>query len=126
VNHVPTRVGVAQAVLLFGGSNGSVYLAGTATAPDTSGIFVNVDPLAGSGAATGKMTASGWALANHDTIAGLWFSIDEPASIFSSIGYGYSRPDACQAHPGVAGCPNVGWAFDVDTTVLSNGPHRFT
>jgi hypothetical protein len=123
VNYTPTRVGNAQALLLFGGSNPTVYLVGTASPPDTSGIFIHVDQPAGNGAVAGKMTASGWALANHDSIARVWYSIDDSANIFFTAGYGSFRPDACQARPGVAGCPNVGWAFDVDTTVLSNGSH---
>jgi hypothetical protein len=37
--------------------------------------------------------------------------------------YGLSRPDVCAAFPGRAGCPNVGWSFLLDTTMLANGSH---
>jgi hypothetical protein len=36
---------------------------------------------------------------------------------------GLPRPDACAALGGVAACPNIGFEFDLDTSLFANGPY---
>ena len=37
--------------------------------------------------------------------------------------YGGSRTDVCSALPGRAGCPNVGWSYNLNTSALAGGSH---
>jgi hypothetical protein len=131
VKHTPTLIGHATAALSFGDSRAGVELIADAFALDNSNIFITIDQPAASGAAlAGKIAVYGWAIANHEGIGFVWYSIDDPSNISANAGYSASRADVCQAHPGVWGCPGpeggypgVGWSFDLDTTGLSNGSH---
>lgn len=128
VIHTPTHVGPVFATLSFGPANPSVSLTGDAYALDNSNIFITIDQPTALGAVSGKMTAFGWAIANHEGIARVAYSVDDPSNITADAGYGSSRADVCQAHRGVWGCPDngypgVGWSFNFDTTTLSNGTH---
>jgi hypothetical protein len=40
--------------------------------------------------------------------------------------YGVNRLDVCSVYPGRPGCPNVGFNFDLNTLILTNGPHTIT
>jgi uncharacterized protein (TIGR03437 family) len=69
----------------------------------------------------GTITVSGWAINNNSAIASMKIAIDGvPAG---QAAYGASRPDVCLAYPGAQGCPNVGWFFIYDTTLIANGIH---
>src|SRR5262249_53394248 len=50
--------------------------------------------------------------------------VDGVAAGFAT--YGLSRPDVCTAWPGRAGCPNVGFGYQLDTTRLTAGSHTLT
>ena len=40
-----------------------------------------------------------------------------------TITFNLPRPDVCNAYPGRPGCPNVGWSYALDTTLVPDGPH---
>jgi hypothetical protein len=63
----------------------------------------------------------GWALDDNGPISGVQISVDGVS--LGAASYGGTRSDVCNAFPGRAGCPNVGWNVLVDTGVLSNGTH---
>ncbi len=43
--------------------------------------------------------------------------------LFAAVPYGQPRPETCEQLSGVAACPNIGFAVDLDTRLLTNGPH---
>ena len=42
----------------------------------------------------------------------------------TTLRYGLARPEACEALPDLAACPNIGFEGTFDTRTLSNGVHR--
>ena len=85
-------------------------------------IHLSIDrPNVQSSAFSGEAGFGGWAIDDNSAITKLSISID--GLTVGSAGYGVNRPDVCAAFPGRAGCPNVGWAFNLDTTLLPNGVH---
>ncbi len=87
-------------------------------------------PIAGA-TVTGTVAIGGWAI---DDVSAVGTGID-PASIAVSVDgglaggyatYGGARPDVCAAYPGRVGCPNVGWNFLLDTSLLAPGKHTIT
>jgi hypothetical protein len=65
---------------------------------------------------------SGWAIDTNSPITSISISIDN--ALWGSANYGGNRPDVCAVYPNRPGCPNVGWNFLLDTTVLANGTHK--
>lgn len=84
-------------------------------------LTLHIDAPAASQTVTGTAQFSGWAVDNNASIASVEILIDNIGRGFAQ--YGTSRPDVCSAHPGVTGCPNVGWTFSFDTTSLTYGSH---
>ncbi len=83
---------------------------------------INIDnPGSQSGAFSGTTTFWGWAVNNSGPILYLTAAIDGVP--YGSVNYGTNRQDVCNAYPGHAGCPNVGWNLSVDTTRFSDGTH---
>jgi pseudomonalisin len=87
----------------------------------TNPTRITVDGPARSGSVSGVVNAYGWAMDDYETISSVAISIDGVS--YGAASYGSSRGDVCAAFPGRAGCPNVGWNFMLDTTLLSDGPH---
>jgi hypothetical protein len=87
-------------------------------------IVVDIDqPNPNSGTLTGTATFGGWALdtANGATITVIKILVD---GVLNGVAnYGGSRSDVCAIFTSAAGCPNVGWSYLLDTTVLGNGSH---
>lgn len=83
-------------------------------------IFID-SPGAQSGAISGLATFAGWALDDFAAIENVAISIDGVPQGLAV--YGGSRPDVCAVYPGRAGCPDVGWTFAFDTSLLSDGTH---
>jgi hypothetical protein len=69
------------------------------------------------------------------------WALDSVAKVGSAIGsvlvmvdyqvvdratYGVFRSDVCAVFPGRAGCPNVGFAYGLDTSSMSAGMHTVT
>jgi uncharacterized protein (TIGR03437 family) len=63
----------------------------------------------------------GWAVDPNSPISSITIAIDDIS--FGPAQYGGDRADACKNHSTWPGCPNVGWNYSVDTTVLANGQH---
>ena len=83
-------------------------------------VFID-SPGAQSGTISGPATFSGWAVDDFAAIGNVAISIDGVPQGLAT--YGGSRPDVCAVYPGRSGCPNVGWTFSFDTSLLSDGPH---
>jgi N-acetylmuramoyl-L-alanine amidase len=69
----------------------------------------------------GVIDISGWALDDDSQISSVKIAIDGVP--VGTATYGLSRPDVCLAYPGRLGCPNVGWYFFYDTSLVPNGTH---
>lgn len=69
----------------------------------------------------GTVNFSGWALNDNAAVASVNLFVD--GTSIGTAAYGVSRPDVCAVFPGRAGCPNVGWLLQYDTTRLADGGH---
>lgn len=95
VNFTPTSQGDMTASLSFGDSNPAAPMTGHAAAADNSNIFITTDaPVAGA-VVSGKVRAYGWALANHEGIADVTYSIDNPRAPGWS-----AHAKLCESHAG--------------------------
>lgn len=74
---------------------------------------------------SGPMQIFGWAIDGVAPVTNVAIQIDglTVANLTNGNGYGVSRPDVCKTYPTVFGCPNVGYAYTYDTTLLANGNH---
>ena len=70
---------------------------------------------------SGTATFSGWAYANSEPITSVTILVDGVSR--GTAQYGTSRPDVCAVNGNAPGCPNIGWIFSFNTTVLYNGTH---
>jgi archaellum component FlaG (FlaF/FlaG flagellin family) len=79
---------------------------------------------------SGTVSVVGWAIDNTSAIGtainpgSLQVLVD--GVLVGTATYGVNRSDVCSAYPGRAGCPNVGFNFNLDTLTLTNGPHTIT
>ncbi len=110
-------------------ANGDVTEQGNATSTFTvanwtssNPIIMSVDnPNSSSGALSGRAPIGGWALSTIAPIAAVYVSVD--GTPFGAASYGGTRTDVCGVYSGAPGCPNVGWDFVLDTTLLADGSH---
>ncbi len=65
----------------------------------------------------------GWALNAHAHIVSVSISIDGVP--VGNAAYGLSRPDICTSTAVSPDCPNVGWTYSLDTSLLTDGSHTF-
>jgi hypothetical protein len=63
----------------------------------------------------------GWAIADTAVVKTVAIYID--GLPYGNAAYGDSRADVCQVYPNRPNCPNVGWSFLLDTTLLPEGDH---
>lgn len=92
-----------------------------ANSSSASPLKLSIDqPSSQNGTVTGSAAIVGWAVDDNGPISSIAISVDGVQK--GNASYGGSRPDVCAAFPGT-GCPNVGWAFWLDTTLLPNGTH---
>lgn len=83
---------------------------------------ISIDrPNTGTGPISGNANFGGWALDDYSAITNVAIAID--GASYGNALYGASRPDVCAHLPGRFGCPNVGWNFAIDTTLLTDGIH---
>jgi hypothetical protein len=77
---------------------------------------------------SGTVTVSGWAIDNTTTVGTAIGSVVVMVDgvPVGNASMGISRPDVCAAFPGRAGCPNVGYAYTLNTSTLSAGTHSIT
>ncbi|MBV8569065.1 MAG: hypothetical protein JO319_00495 [Acidobacteriaceae bacterium] len=73
---------------------------------------------------SGTVNLGGWAIDNISGIGQVAVAIDGIS--YGKASYGGPRADVCSAYPGRSGCPNVGWNFTLDTTLLADGTHVLT
>jgi N-acetylmuramoyl-L-alanine amidase len=101
------------------GATSAVFTAANWT---TNPTRITVDrPSAQGITVSGVVNAYGWAMDDYEAVTGVAISIDGVS--YGTASYGTSRGDVCTAFPGRAGCPNVGWNFMLDTTLLNDGAH---
>ncbi len=85
-------------------------------------IIANIDkPTSQSGPLTGLQNIGGWAVDPYSTIASVSIAVDGVP--LGNAGYGANRSDVCAVYSGSPGCPNVGWNFPLDTTLIPDGTH---
>ncbi|HEY7302966.1 MAG TPA: S53 family peptidase [Bryobacteraceae bacterium] len=91
-------------------------------AANGSDIRINIDR-PGSQAPTfsGAVQFGGWAFSDTSTINRVLYAID--GIPYGAATYGSGRPDVCAIFRNRAGCPNVGWDFLFDTSLLADGSH---
>jgi hypothetical protein len=88
----------------------------------TNPTLIDIDaPSTNGGPYFGTVVFGGWALNKNGPIASISVSIDGVP--FSGASYGTPRSDVCAAFSGYAGCPDVGWTWLLDTTLIANGTH---
>jgi hypothetical protein len=77
---------------------------------------------------SGTITVAGWVLDNT-SVAGVAISsvqVKVDGNVVGSATYGSSRPDVCSVYAGRPGCPNVGFAYQLNAVALSSGSHTIT
>ncbi|MBV8867685.1 MAG: hypothetical protein JO210_19960, partial [Acidobacteriaceae bacterium] len=85
-------------------------------------IIANIDkPNPQSAPFTGVQNIGGWAIDPYATIASVSIAVDGVR--LGNAGYGGNRSDVCAVFAGSPGCPNVGWNFSLDTTLIPDGTH---
>ncbi len=83
---------------------------------------IDVDrPGSGNQAFSGSASFGGWALDDVASIAQVTIAVD--GVDYGAANYGTDRTDVCNVFTGRAGCPNVGWNFLLNTTLLPDGNH---
>jgi hypothetical protein len=124
-------------------SPGSHTVTLTATDSDTtpdassSSVTVNVQatpptvwidaPTSGA-TVSGIVPITGWAIDNA-AVAGTSIrsvQVNVDGTVVGTATYGLSRADVCAVYPGRPGCPNVGYSFSLNTSMLSVGSHTIT
>jgi hypothetical protein len=87
-------------------------------------IVIDIDqPNPNSGLFSGTVTLGGWTIDKSGGAAIQAVKILVDGVFNGTASYGGSRPDVCAKFSSAAGCPNVGWNYLLDTTVLGNGLH---
>jgi sugar lactone lactonase YvrE len=108
---------------------GTVNIAGqtfTVTQPGSFSPSVYIDGITGTPTFTGTVGIGGWAI---ESTAGVGNAAISSVNVFvdnvqvGTAVYGSARPDVCAAYPGRIGCPNVGWTYSLNVTVLTPGTH---
>jgi hypothetical protein len=89
---------------------------------------VFIDSPANGATVSGAVAVVGWAIDNTSTVGTAISSVRVlvDGNAVGTATYGISRPDVCNAYPGRPSCPNVGFAYQLDTTSLSPGQHKIT
>jgi large repetitive protein len=103
-------------------SSASFSVANWLSAPSNNAMHLDIDtPSPKSGALSGIAQLGGWAIDDNAAITSVQIAVDDV--VYGNAVYGNVRTDVCNAYPKRAGCPNVGWGFFLDTTLLTDGPH---
>jgi hypothetical protein len=88
--------------------------------------FVDIEAPAANATLSGVTTIGGWALEGLNAtgangIASVAVFVD--GKQVGSATYGAARGDVCAVLPGRPGCPNVGWSYSLDVSLLAAGSH---
>jgi hypothetical protein len=91
-------------------------------------IKITIDsPAAGNSTLTnfsGTAIVSGWSVTDSPstaTIQSVQVKVD--GILLGTATYGAARPDVCAVLPGRPGCPDVGYTYALNTTLLTHGTH---
>ncbi len=85
-------------------------------------MTINIDkPALNAPALTGLSQISGWGIDSTASIAAVKISVDSVQ--YGTATYGVARPDVCAVYPNSPGCPNVGWAYTLNTRLIADGTH---
>jgi uncharacterized protein (TIGR03437 family) len=88
-------------------------------------VRIEVDSPGPSGPTLGGVAAiAGWAVSDTAAINNMQVQVDGIS--YGTAAYGAPRSDVCGVYPGRPGCPNVGWAFSLDTSTLTSGAHTMS
>ncbi len=71
----------------------------------------------------GLTTFSGWALGPSGSVTSVLISVDSVP--YGNATYGASRTDVCALYSS-PDCPNVGWSFLFDTSMIADGSHTMS
>ena len=98
----------------------------TVNAPSPSGLDVYIDSPTNGTVLHGMVNVDGWAIGppNGFGIALVQILVDGQPNGYAT--YGANRPDVCAAYPGRPACPNVGFTYQLQTSLLSLGTHTLT
>jgi uncharacterized protein (TIGR03437 family) len=114
-------------------TGGNVFTSATSNVtvsnnPASYPTHVGIDSPYGGATYHGVVNFGGWALNDNSPIVAFKGAIDAMPINASAVTYGAPRPDVCSAanYPGRPGCPNVGWGYLADLSVLANGTHTFS
>jgi hypothetical protein len=87
----------------------------------TNPMQITIDsPTAAAPLVFGSINVHGWVINSNVTIANVTLAIDGVP--FGNAGYGVPRPDVCSVFAS-SNCPNVGFSYNLDTTLLADGQH---
>ncbi|MBV9155840.1 MAG: hypothetical protein JO097_06240, partial [Acidobacteriaceae bacterium] len=88
----------------------------------TNPMQVDIDtPNSQSAPLSGMSAIGGWAVSNNATvISSVQIYVD---GALKGTAWRGVRNDVCAVYTNAGGCPNVGWNFTLDTTLLTNGSH---
>lgn len=78
-------------------------------------------PNSQSGPLSGHVGIGGWAIDQLSALSTISVAVDGIA--LGTAEYGGNRSDVCSHFPNAIGCPNVGWNYFLDTTLLADGVH---
>jgi hypothetical protein len=106
-----------------GGQRSTVTTGFTVSNSAGNPISLTVDVPVASATLSGSARIGGWALDTSSGIAVAGVQVLVDGVLYGSATYGQVRGDVCAVYPSAAGCPNVGWVFMLDTTLLPNGTH---
>lgn len=97
-----------------------------AVSPLCAQTTVVIDGPTANAVVSGTVTVSGWALdtgTSGSAIASVAVLVD--GTQVGTASYGVSRPDVCAQYSG-PGCPNVGYAYSLNTAPMGAGNHTIT
>jgi N-acetylmuramoyl-L-alanine amidase len=129
------------ATLVPGAHTIAVVATDSDTAPDSGSDSVTINVAAPSGppsihlefpvqnsTVSGVIGVSGWAVDNASAVGTAISStqVKVDGVVVGSATYGLARPDVCNVYPGRSGCPNVGFAYALNTATLAPGAHTIT
>jgi hypothetical protein len=104
------------------GQSSTVTTAFTVSNAAGNPISLTVDAPVASATLSGPARIGGWALDTTSGIAVATVQVLVDGVLYGNAAYGQVRGDVCAVYP-AAGCPNVGWVYTLDTTLLPNGVH---
>ena len=107
----------------------SIFTVANDSTANSTLVYID-QPASDSGPLHGTATVSGWALDDRGSFN---FGFTPPYIQIDGVSAGggtairnLPRPDVCNAYPGRQGCPNVGWSYSLDTTLIPDGAHTLT